>query len=299
MQRSRAATNDAPPTKPVDHLRREGGFTWFCQDISRSRARRAPGRSRSLLDRRGRLAPTRIPGPRGRRSTGNGPFNESGGPSTVSAVTFRRAVSPVREGFHTITPYLRVQRAEELLDFVKRAFGAEETLRAKGTAGGLHAEVRVGDSMLMMGGFPGMPVDELPTALHLYVPDADVVYRRALNAGASSLQEPTDQPYGDRVAGVRDVAGNYWYIATHKAGAGYVPEGMRAVTPYLHPRSAARLIDYLKQAFRRRGGRALRFAGWCDAPREDPDRRLDAGDGRSPRTVAADAAGHLSLRRGR
>jgi len=159
------------------------------------------------------------------------------------------AVSPVREGFHTITPYLRVKRAEELLDFVKRAFGAEETLRAKGSAGGLHAEARIGDSMLMMGGSPGMPFDEMPTALHLYVPDADAVYRRALEAGASSLQAPTDQPYGDREAGVRDVAGNYWYIATHKAGAGYVPEGMRAVTPYLHPRGAAQLIDYLKQAF--------------------------------------------------
>jgi hypothetical protein len=77
----------------------------------------------------------------------------------------------VREGFHTVTPYLQVERIEDLLEFVRQAFGAVETLRSVGSAGGLHAETRIGDSMLMMGGFRGMT--ERPTALHLYVEDAD------------------------------------------------------------------------------------------------------------------------------
>ncbi len=88
----------------------------------------------------------------------------------------------------------------------------------------------------------------MPTALHLYVNDADSVYERALQAGGRSIGEPTDQPYGDREAGVKDPSGNDWYIATHK-GATHVPEGLRSVTPYLHPRGAAKLIDFLKQAF--------------------------------------------------
>ena len=165
-------------------------------------------------------------------------------------------VKPIREGFHTITPYLIVQDAAGLIDFVKQAFGAEELLRAgPGSAGGIHAEVRIGDSKVMIGGggsLRGRPMrwrgKPMPTALHLYVEDADAVYRRALEAGATSIEEPVDQPYGDREAGVKDVSGNHWYIATHK-GARHIPEGLRSVTPYLHPRGAAELIDFLKQAF--------------------------------------------------
>jgi PhnB protein len=157
---------------------------------------------------------------------------------------------PVREGFHAITPYLQLQRAEDVLEFVKRAFGAVETFKTSDPEGGLrHAEARIDDSMLMFGGSPGMAFPEFPTSLHLYVPDADVVYQRALQAGAVSLSEPVDQPYGDREAAVRDVAGNNWYIATHKAGPRYVPEGLRAVTPYLLTRGAPGLIDFLKEAF--------------------------------------------------
>ncbi len=158
------------------------------------------------------------------------------------------AVKPVREGFHTVTLYLAVQGAAQLIDFVKQAFGATETLRGTGSGGGLHAEVRIGDSMVMIGGYAGMPFDETPSAIHLYVDDADAVYERALEAGAASLQGPTDQPYGDREAGVKDPFGNLWYIATHK-GDRYIPEGLRTVTPYLHPHGAPRLIDFLKQAF--------------------------------------------------
>lgn len=160
----------------------------------------------------------------------------------------RAAVKPIREGFHTITPYLIVQGAVELIDFVKQAFGAEELYRGVGSAGGIHAEVKIQDSILMIGGGEKLSHASTPTGLHLYVNDADAVYARALEAGATSLHAPVDQPYGDREASVKDLAGNHWYIATNKA-TGHTPEGLRSVTPFLHPRGAARLIDFLGRAF--------------------------------------------------
>jgi PhnB protein len=155
----------------------------------------------------------------------------------------------VRAGYQTITPYLTVKGAEQLVEFVKQAFGGNEVFRTTGSAGGLHAEVIVGDSKLMIGGYPD--VEEKPAALHLYVPDADAVYQRALEAGATSLEEPVDQFYGDREAGVKDPSGNVWWIATHKLGGAetYTPAGLRSVTPFLHPIGASALIDFLKQAF--------------------------------------------------
>lgn len=160
----------------------------------------------------------------------------------------RAAVKPIREGFHTITPYLIVHAAAGLIDFVKQAFGAEELYRGTGSAGGIHAEVKIQDSIIMIGGGEALRHDPTPTAIHLYVEDADAVYERALAAGATSLGRPIDQPYGDREAGVKDLSGNHWYIATHRA-TGHAPEGLRAVTPFLHPRGAAGLIDFLERAF--------------------------------------------------
>lgn len=160
----------------------------------------------------------------------------------------RTAVKPVREGFHTITPYLIVKEAAELIDFVKQAFGAQELYRGTGTAGGIHAEVKIGDSIVMMGGGPALLRASNPTGIHLYVEDADSVYERALQAGAVSMYRPIDQVYGDREAGVKDLSGNHWYIATHKA-AWHIPEGLRTVTPFLHPRGADRMLDFLKEAF--------------------------------------------------
>jgi len=151
--------------------------------------------------------------------------------------------------YHTITPYLTVKRAEELVEFVKHVFGGVEVLRTTGSAGGLHAEVTIGDSKLMIGGYAS--VEEKLTALHIYVPDADAVYQRALQAGATSMEEPVDQFYGDREAGIKDPSGNVWWIATHKLGPArtYIPEGMRPVTPFLHPIGAPALMEFLKNAF--------------------------------------------------
>ena len=157
------------------------------------------------------------------------------------------------EGFHTVTPYLIAQDAPALIEFVARAFDGEERFRTTGSAGGVHAEVRVGDSMLMIGG--GAPDlawrgPSSPTALHIYVKDTDAAFARALQAGATETGRPVDQEYGERSAGVKDPSGNHWYIATAK-GDHYIPhvEGLHTVTVFLHPLRAEPVIAFLQRAF--------------------------------------------------
>jgi len=160
-------------------------------------------------------------------------------------------VSPVPRGFRMVTPYLVATDGPALLDFAKQAFGAEENLRVETPMGGVHGEVRIGDSILMIGGgIPGkkFPASPQTQALHIYVEDADATYRKALAAGAVSIDPPRDQDYGERQATVKDAAGNVWYIATHK-GESYKPKGLHNVNPYLHPRRAEPLIGFLKRAF--------------------------------------------------
>jgi PhnB protein len=159
-------------------------------------------------------------------------------------------VNPIRPGFRRVTPYLVTEDGNALLDFVQQAFGAEELIRAAMPTG-VHGELRIGDSMLMIGGgIAGhkFPSTLHPSALHVYVQDADAVYKKALAAGATRVDEPRDQEYGERSATVKDAAGNFWYIATHKGG-NYVPKGLHAVNPYLHPLRAEPLINFLKRAF--------------------------------------------------
>ena len=126
------------------------------------------------------------------------------------------AVKSIPDGYHTITPYLTVQGVPKLIDFLNQAFAAQEIERVPGPDGTIgHAEVRIGDSVVMMGEARG-EWQPMPGAIYLYVNDADAVYQRALQAGAVSMMEPADQFYGDRSAGVKDPSGNLWWIATHK-----------------------------------------------------------------------------------
>jgi len=161
-----------------------------------------------------------------------------------------KGVNPVRPGFRRITPYLVAADGIAMLEFAKSVFGAEELERAVMPTG-VHSEVRIGDSMLMIGGgiagkkFPGTLQ---PQALHIYVKDSDAVYQKALAAGAVTIDQPRDQEYGERSASVKDPAGNFWYIATAK-GEGYLPKGLHNVNPYLHPRRAEPFIAFLKRAF--------------------------------------------------
>ncbi len=161
------------------------------------------------------------------------------------------AVNPIPQGYRTVTPYIVAENADGLIEFLKNTFGAEEKFRAIGPAGGRHADLRIEDSALMVGGgaaglaWKGKPI---PSAFHIYVRDCDAVYQRALQQGATSITEPADQPYGERSAGIKDAAGNHWYIATYK-GPNYKWEGAPTVQPYMHPLRAGPVMTFLKQAF--------------------------------------------------
>lgn len=125
------------------------------------------------------------------------------------------AVQPIPEGFHTLTPYLVVSGVAKLIDFLKKAFDAVEvhrTARPDGTV--MHAELKIGSSILMMGEACGQ-WPAMPASLYMYVKNADAVYRQALAAGGVSIMEPANQFYGDRHGGVKDPSGNMWWIATH------------------------------------------------------------------------------------
>ena len=125
------------------------------------------------------------------------------------------AVKPIPEGFHSVTPYLIVQDVPKLLDFLKQAFTAQEIMRMPAPDGTIaHAEVRIGNSPIMMGEAHG-DFKPMPGSIYLYVDDTDATYQRALQAGAKSLMEPANQFYGDRSASVVDPVGNHWWIATH------------------------------------------------------------------------------------
>jgi PhnB protein len=118
------------------------------------------------------------------------------------------------DGYHSVTPYAVVPDATTLIDFATSVLGGtlkERMDRDDGSV--MHAEVTVGDSLLMLSS-----TDEenppFPAMLHVYVDDVDAVYEAALARGATSLRKPDDQFYGDRVGGVVDTQGNQWWLAT-------------------------------------------------------------------------------------
>ena len=135
-------------------------------------------------------------------------------------------VKRVPEGHHTVTPYLMIKGAARAIDYYKRAFGAEEMMRMADPDGRVrHAEIRIGDSRLMISDefpeeFPQFRSAESmggsPMNIYLYVEDVDALCRRAIAAGGQEIEPVADQFYGDRRGGVRDAFGYVWWIATHK-----------------------------------------------------------------------------------
>jgi uncharacterized glyoxalase superfamily protein PhnB len=126
-------------------------------------------------------------------------------------------------GFHTMTPSMVMKDARKAIDFYERAFGAEEIDVMSGPDGRvMHAEIRIGDSILMMGeenpAWPQFKSAETlgasPISLHLYVPDVDAAFRRALDAGATAEMPIQDMFWGDRYGKVRDPFGYLWGLAT-------------------------------------------------------------------------------------
>ena len=119
-------------------------------------------------------------------------------------------------GYHTITPYLIVSGLPGTVSFLEKVFDAKTTvapmLRPDGSI--MHTELQVGDSRIMMAEATEQ-WRPMPSSIFLYLPDCDAIFKRALAAGATSLMEPADQFYGDRMGGVLDHSGNQWWIATH------------------------------------------------------------------------------------
>lgn len=116
-------------------------------------------------------------------------------------------------GYHSVTPSLSLNDPQRFLDFARQAFGAEVPVEMNGPDGSImHAEVRIGDSNVMVG--PPMPnSSQAFGSLYLYVPDVDATYRKALDAGATSVSAPENMFWGDRSATVTDPTGNTWMIA--------------------------------------------------------------------------------------
>jgi PhnB protein len=116
--------------------------------------------------------------------------------------------------YSTVSPYLIVDGATATIDFLKRVFGAIELRRFPDEAGNLmHAEVRIEDTIIMLAD-PAPDWPPVPSYVHIYVNDVDATYRRALEAGAVSVQEPVKKQDEDKRGGVKDSGGTTWWIAT-------------------------------------------------------------------------------------
>ncbi len=127
------------------------------------------------------------------------------------------AAKSIPDGYHTVTPYLTVHGAEKVIEFLKQAFGAEmpEEIIKRPDGSIMHAQVKIGNSRVMIADESEM-AKATSSTLYIYVPNVDSVYQRAIKAGGKSVMEPTDMFYGDRSGGVKDPAGNSWFVATHK-----------------------------------------------------------------------------------
>ncbi|HEU4928311.1 MAG TPA: VOC family protein [Candidatus Krumholzibacteria bacterium] len=131
-------------------------------------------------------------------------------------------VKPIPDNYHSVTPYLIVKGAASALDFYKRAFGAEETVRMESKGTVVHSEFRIGDSVVMladempaMGHKSPQSLGGTPAMLMIYVENVDQMFTRAISAGATEVRPVTNEFYGDRAGSLKDPFGHQWMIATH------------------------------------------------------------------------------------
>jgi PhnB protein len=143
----------------------------------------------------------------------------------------------IQDGYHTITPSVCVDGAQKFVDFLEQVFDAKERMRMDGPGGKImHAEFQIGDSAIMVGDtMPEWPAKS--NSLYVYVKDVDATYKRAIQAGATSVREPQDMFYGDRTAAVTDPFGNFWGIATHIEDV--APEEIKKRSEAFHKQFAA------------------------------------------------------------
>ena len=171
-------------------------------------------------------------------------MNEATAPAPESS----RATQFRRPNFPNIAPYFLVKGAPQFIDFLVSAFEGTERIRVPRPDGSImHGEVAIGNSVIELGDaneqYPSHPM-----TTHLYVPDADATYARALEAGATPVYAPTDEhPSGDRWGEAKDPFGNTWYIATRKSAVS-APEGFLTVQPYMHLRNAHDMIPFIEAA---------------------------------------------------
>ena len=132
-------------------------------------------------------------------------------------------VKPIPEGYHSVTPYLICNGAAKAIDFYKKAFGATELFRMEHEGKVGHAEIKIGDSPIMLAdeqpsmGYVGpQAIGGTPVSLMIYVPDVDKIYKQAISSGGVELKALQDQFYGDRSGTLKDPFGHIWTVATHK-----------------------------------------------------------------------------------
>ena len=172
-------------------------------------------------------------------------MNEGTAKSSENSAT---VPSFVRPGFNNIAPYIVVNGAAKLIEFLKAAFQGTERLRVPRPDGAvMHAEMGIGNSVIELAEASEQHPPR-PTTVHLYVDDADAAYERALQAGATSIYPVDDQFWGDRQGCAKDEFGNVWYIAKAK-GWDPSPDRMPSVQPYLHLRGAEKMIPFAEAAF--------------------------------------------------
>jgi PhnB protein len=132
-------------------------------------------------------------------------------------------VKPIPDGYHSVTPYLIIKGAGNAIDFYKKAFGATELFRMdhEGKVG--HAEIKIGDSPIMladespeMGYKSPTTLGGTPVSIMIYVEDVDTIFKRAIAAGGEEQKAVQDQFYGDRSGTLKDPFGHVWHVATHK-----------------------------------------------------------------------------------
>jgi PhnB protein len=136
-----------------------------------------------------------------------------------------KKISPVPEGYNSITPYLIIKGAAQAIDYYKNVFGATEIVRMDQPNGKIgHAELKIGDSRIMLadenpamgaGHASAASIGSSPVSLYLYIPDVDRVVDRAVAAGAKIIKPVQDQFYGDRSGFIQDPFGHFWGVATH------------------------------------------------------------------------------------
>ena len=132
-------------------------------------------------------------------------------------------VKPIPDGYHSVTPYLSIKGAAEAIDYYKKAFGATELFRMENDGKIGHAEIKIGDSPVMLADeFPDMgfvspkTLGGSPVGLMIYVDDVDTVFNRAIESGGVQVKPLQDQFYGDRSGTLKDPYGHVWTVATHK-----------------------------------------------------------------------------------